>query len=454
MEAKNRIGEMKFHLLAVAIGATLTGCSSLKGARFNHEASKSGDTLAGVPFTLNRPVPTVTRTPGAAGAPDRYAIKFEYLPDPNGRFTLQIDPALISSVDFQMTFDTNGSLIETTAKTIDHTGALLTALGKAVAAFGAADTDAPKSESELAQGLLDEGKDLLAAKDARLIDSVKTVDIGKTAQRQVTPADQEAWSRLGERLLSAAAIGQARKSFVYVNRAEYEILTTLLVRHRQARDPSKFPATFNTAVTNAAQLKDQAKVQDIITAYRRMDKRPCEACHGKEGPARMERRVMYKGIDLTKIATPDPPHTWTTIERLKKLSKMKLLIKGITTPEDALLAREHGADGVIISNHGGRAEASGRGTIEALKDIVDAVGPGFPVLIDGGVRRGTDVFKALALGARAVGIGRPYLWGLASFGQAGVDRVLELLNAELRLAMRQFGTPEIGRITRKAVTWR
>ncbi|MBN8729306.1 MAG: alpha-hydroxy-acid oxidizing protein [Acidobacteria bacterium] len=193
---------------------------------------------------------------------------------------------------------------------------------------------------------------------------------------------------------------------------------------------------------------------ETYTRYRRMDKRPCEACHGKEGPARMERRVMYKGIDLSKMATPDPPHTWTTIERLKKLSKMKLLIKGITTPEDALLAREHGADGVIISNHGGRAEASGRGTIEALKDIVDAVGPGFPVLIDGGVRRGTDVFKALALGARAVGIGRPYLWGLASFGQAGVDRVLELLNAELRLAMRQFGTPEIGRITRKAVTWR
>lgn len=193
---------------------------------------------------------------------------------------------------------------------------------------------------------------------------------------------------------------------------------------------------------------------ETYTRYRRMDKRPCEACHGKEGPARMERRVMYKGIDLTKIATPDPPHTWTTIERLKKLSKMKLLIKGITTPEDALLAREHGADGVIISNHGGRAEASGRGTIEALKDIVDSVGPGFPVLIDGGVRRGTDVFKALALGARAVGIGRPYLWGLAAFGQAGVDRVLELLNAELRLAMRQFGTPEISRITRKAVTWR
>lgn len=188
--------------------------------------------------------------------------------------------------------------------------------------------------------------------------------------------------------------------------------------------------------------------------YRRMDDRKCETCHGAGGPARLERRVMYKGIQLAGIGAPDPPHTWVSIERLKKMSKMKLLIKGIVTPEDALLARDHGADGVIVSNHGGRAEPSGRGTIEALKDVVDAVGPSFPVLIDGGVRRGSDVFKALALGARAVGIGRPYIWGLASFGQAGVDRVLELLNAELRLAMRQFGTPSISQITRKAVTWR
>ncbi|MEP7363721.1 MAG: alpha-hydroxy acid oxidase [Acidobacteriota bacterium] len=193
---------------------------------------------------------------------------------------------------------------------------------------------------------------------------------------------------------------------------------------------------------------------ETYTRLRRMDERKCETCHGAGGPARMERRVMYKGIDLARVGQPDPPHTWDSIERLKKMSKMKLLIKGIVTAEDAILAREHGADGVIVSNHGGRAEASGRGSIEALKDVVDAVGPGYPVLLDGGVRRGTDVYKALALGARAVGIGRPYIWGLASFGQAGVDRVLELLNAELVLAMKQFGTPEITKISRKSITWR
>jgi len=193
---------------------------------------------------------------------------------------------------------------------------------------------------------------------------------------------------------------------------------------------------------------------ETYTRYRRMDERKCETCHGTGGPARLERRVMYKGIPLNGLGPPDPPHTWTSIERLKKMTRMKLLIKGIVTPEDALLAREHGADGVIVSNHGGRAESSGRGTIEALKDVVDAVGPTYPVLIDGGIRRGTDVYKALALGARAVGIGRPYLWGLAAFGQPGVDRVLELLNAELVLAMKQLGTPEIAKISRKSITWR
>ena len=193
---------------------------------------------------------------------------------------------------------------------------------------------------------------------------------------------------------------------------------------------------------------------ETYTRYRRADERKCESCHGTGGPARLERRVMYKGIPLTGLGPPDPPHTWSSVERLKKMTRMKLLIKGIVTPEDALLAREHGADGVIVSNHGGRAESSGRGTIEALKDVVDAVGLGYTVLLDGGVRRGTDVFKALSLGARAVGIGRPYLWGLAAFGQAGVDRVLELLNAELILAMKQFGTPEIGKISRKSITWR
>src|SRR5262249_36886009 len=136
-------------------------------------------------------------------------------------------------------------------------------------------------------------------------------------------------------------------------------------------------------------------------------------------------------------------------DRLKKMTSMKLLLKGIETAEDAQLAREHGADGIVVSNHGGRSTETLRPTIDILPEVVDAVGGRIPVLMDGGVRRGTDAFKALAYGARAVGIGRPYTWGLASFGQEGVERVLDILNAELTMTMRQCGTPTLARITRE-----
>jgi isopentenyl diphosphate isomerase/L-lactate dehydrogenase-like FMN-dependent dehydrogenase len=126
---------------------------------------------------------------------------------------------------------------------------------------------------------------------------------------------------------------------------------------------------------------------------------------------------------------------------------MKVLIKGIVTAGDAALAVESGVDGIIVSNHGGRAEASMRSTIECLPEIVDTVRGRIAVLVDSGFRRGTDFFKALAIGADAVCIGRPYLWGLAAFGQAGVEAVLELLKTELEIVMRQMGTPSIAQIT-------
>jgi 4-hydroxymandelate oxidase len=104
-----------------------------------------------------------------------------------------------------------------------------------------------------------------------------------------------------------------------------------------------------------------------------------------------------------------------------------------------------------VSNHGGRAEDTGHTTIECLPEVVDAVRGRIPVMIDGGIRRGTDVFKALALGARAVGIGRPYLWGLGAFGQPGVEAVIDILRREFTLAMRQCGTPTIAQITRSSI---
>ncbi len=115
------------------------------------------------------------------------------------------------------------------------------------------------------------------------------------------------------------------------------------------------------------------------------------------------------------------------------------------------MCRENGVDGIVVSNHGGRATETGRATIDSLGEVVDAAGARVPVLVDGGFRRGTDIYKALALGARAVGIGRPYIYGLSAFGQEGVERVLDILRAELQMTMKQCGTPAIAQITRASV---
>jgi isopentenyl diphosphate isomerase/L-lactate dehydrogenase-like FMN-dependent dehydrogenase len=185
--------------------------------------------------------------------------------------------------------------------------------------------------------------------------------------------------------------------------------------------------------------------------YMRMrpkDLRQCAACHKGENPGTaVSERLMYDGIDMT-AGTQNPAMDWAFLDRLRKTWKGKLLIKGIETGEDAKLALDHGLDGILVSNHGGRSTETGRATIEALPEVVAAVGGHIPVLLDGGVRRGTDVFKALALGAKAVGIGRPMLWGLGAFGQAGVERVLTILQAELKMTMGNCGTQKVADITR------
>jgi isopentenyl diphosphate isomerase/L-lactate dehydrogenase-like FMN-dependent dehydrogenase len=184
---------------------------------------------------------------------------------------------------------------------------------------------------------------------------------------------------------------------------------------------------------------------------RRLDTRDCNTCHANGGPGALRRMPMFAGLDLTGVSLGAPAATWEMVERLKKLTSMKVVLKGIEVREDAELACQHGADGIIVSNHGGRAEESGRATIECLPEVVEAVRGRIPVMIDGGIRRGSDAFKALALGASAVGIGRPYLWGLSAFGQAGVERVIDILRSELTLVMRQCGTRSVEEITRAHV---
>jgi 4-hydroxymandelate oxidase len=179
---------------------------------------------------------------------------------------------------------------------------------------------------------------------------------------------------------------------------------------------------------------------------KKFDSRQCSACH-PPGPQRSYARYpMFKGIDTNGMYIYNSAMTWDFVRRVKQLSKMKLVLKGIETREDALLCCENGVDGIVVSNHGGRADESGRGTIECLPEVLDGVNGRIPVRIDGGFRRGTDIFKALAMGARAVCIGRPYLWGLGAFGQPGVEKVLDILRFELDLVMRQCGTRSIAEI--------
>jgi len=187
------------------------------------------------------------------------------------------------------------------------------------------------------------------------------------------------------------------------------------------------------------------------------DLRQCAACHAGEPGTDIKERPMYDGIDMQGVRSQNPAMDWAFLDHLRRSWKGKLLIKGMDSGEDARLCLEHGVDGILVSNHGGRSTETGRATIEALPEVVAAVRGRIPVFVDGGFRRGTDVFKALALGAKAVGIGRPMLWGLGAFGQAGVERVLQIMQAELKLVMGNCGTQSLAQIDRSYVStpdWR
>lgn len=140
----------------------------------------------------------------------------------------------------------------------------------------------------------------------------------------------------------------------------------------------------------------------------------------------------------------DPTLSWKDLEWMRGITKLPILLKGVLHPADARRAVEEGVDGLIASNHGGRQLDTVPAAIEVLAEIVEAVDGKIPVLVDGGVRRGTDVVKALALGAAAVMIGRSYMWGLAVDGEEGVTAVLEMLRGEIRTALALVGTPRIG----------
>src|SRR6516162_11334140 len=187
---------------------------------------------------------------------------------------------------------------------------------------------------------------------------------------------------------------------------------------------------------------------ETLVRLRRTDTRQCDSCHGRTFREFVARKPNFDGIDLGGVTGLNAPNlTWDFVKRLRDTIKTKIVLKGILAREDAELAANYGIDGIIVSNHSGRVVDSGRATIEVLPEIIEAVGGRMPVLVDSGFRRGTDIIKALAMGAQAVCIGRPYLWGLGAFGQPGVERVLEILRKETSAAMQQVGAPSIRHLT-------
>lgn len=186
---------------------------------------------------------------------------------------------------------------------------------------------------------------------------------------------------------------------------------------------------------------------ELERRYAAVDARNCKACHSGEKHHTLKRKPMFNDAGLTltdRIAAP--AMNWDFVDWLKDNTSMKVVLKGIVRGDDAQRAVEHGVDGLVVSNHGGRASASGWGALESLPGVVAAVDGRIPIIMDSGIRRGADAYKALALGASAVMIGRPYLWGLSSFGQPGVEKVLALLQRELSIIMRQMGTPRLAQI--------
>ena len=310
-------------------------------------------------------------------------------------------------------------------------------------------------------GGADDGKTVAANRDAfddwqirarRLID-VSSIETGIELFGQrfpspllLAPAGDQAFVHTGGELETARAVARSRHGMICSMVSSHSIAEIAAATEAPLwfqLYPSRHRPFMQYLIERAEQVGCRALVLTVDGPT--LGNREAERWFRTRSARRTVRLGNFEDYPGKK-GIGDPSLTWEIVAWLRAQTRLPIVLKGIVTSEDATLCIEHGVDGIIVSNHGGRQEESGRGTLECLPEVVAAVDGAFPVLIDGGFRRGTDIFKALALGANAVCIGRPYLWGLGAFGQAGVTRVLSLLDAELARIMQFAGTVKVGDI--------
>jgi len=223
---------------------------------------------------------------------------------------------------------------------------------------------------------------------------------------------------------------------------KWEVAAALVTRAEQAGSPV-IALTVDTL---------SAQKWETLARLRRTDTRQCADCHAGSFQDFVARRPNFDGIDIAGVTRLGANSiNWDFIKKLRDTVKAKIVLKGIVAHEDAGLAASAGIDAIIVSNHGGRSMDYGPSTLEVLPEIVTAVNGRIPVIVDSGFRRGSDVFKALALGASAVELGRAARWGLGAFGAAGTQRLLEIVQAELVQAASFAGAANLKAINKSMV---
>ena len=292
----------------------------------------------------------------------------------------------------------------------------------------------------------------------RVLTDVSSVDASTTVLGErialpllLAPAGGQRMVHADGELASYRAAAAAGTIFVLSTTSSYSIEEVASA----ADGPRWFQLHFNPdrAVTKQLVQRAQASGYTALCVTVDMQAQPRRERDIRNHPQFVPANTL---VGLIELGSPlsDPALSWEGIDWLRSLTSMPLVLKGIMTGEDARIAVEHGVDAIIVSNHGGRQLDGAVATIDVLEEVVEAVAGRCEVLIDGGIRRGTDVLKALALGAKGVLVGRAYLWGLAVAGEAGVRGVIDMLKHELETGMALSGCATVADISRNLIKLR